>query len=178
MCFVVLVFIIVAIVMLVGSSIFNYIMSGGFDTVAAVTIIGIVFLVMSGVMLTIIIIYYRAVLRVLGGIKKGLSGAPVFTLPSIGVFTVMICIMIGCTLLSTLFSAMLPPSYFEVMNSEILHDMPEVFLSIYGPLLENTGTTVMLSAITTFVTNIGSILCIVVLNRFNGKLKLSRPTLY
>jgi len=137
-------------------------------------VIGFIILLFTAIMLTYAIIYYRSILRVLTGIRNGLSGKPIYSLPGIKVFTVLLCISIGSTVLS-LFTSL---STLSVMSGDVysnmfssLYDLPDELYNIIEPFLANFGRNLILSAISVIVSNAGTLMCIIVLNRFNNRLK-------
>jgi len=141
---------------------------------AVFIILGITFVIVTGIILVFGILYFRSAMRVLGGIKEGLTGAPVFQLPGIKLLTVLFCITIGFTLLVALFSPLVAPAIFDEMYS----DLPDIFRDTFKPFIAIPGVSIVLSSIFTVVANAGSLLCVIVLNRFNGRLKLMAPTPY
>jgi len=141
------------------------------------SIIGIVLLITTGIMLTLAIFYYRSILRVLNGIRNGLMGGPVFQLPSIKVFTVFACIFIGFSVLSSLINMITYPILLGGSITDMysaLYSLPHEIRRFIEPLIANIELRIILTSISALVTSAGSILCIIVLNRFNNRLKASQ----
>jgi len=141
---------------------------------AVFTALGVVILIATVMALILVIFYFRSILRVLNGIRNGVTGGPVFELPGIKAFTVFICIFTGVSLFSALIYVVAYPIIFGDSISNMystLYSLPYEFRRFIEPFVTSMELRVVLSSISSFVTNVGSIILVIVLNRFNNKLK-------
>jgi len=172
-CILVLALIILSIALFLGAFATGAFMNGGTAQII-MNVIGVTLLITAAIVLVFTILYLRSVLRLLNGIRDGLSGKPVFSLPGIKFFTVFTCIMLGFALLSSLSTLSTLSTYTGDMYASTLStlsDLPDEFATIFEPFLTNTGFIYVISLISGIAANIGTLLYIIGLNRFNKSLR-------
>ncbi|MCL2838863.1 MAG: hypothetical protein FWE04_07380 [Oscillospiraceae bacterium] len=134
-------------------------------------IVGIVFLVVMVIMILYIIFYYSALLRLLSGIRNGIKTNVFTPIRGVTAFSVITFITVGFGILGSI--VMIAMSGF--MNDLIMDAMWYMdpwMQDIYRPLMGMFAPGMMvISGLFTLVTYVGTIICVVVLNKFNGSLK-------
>jgi len=177
MCILVFIIFIMAFIMLVAGTItFDYYMD---NSPGLMNGIGVAFLITAIIVLLVLIFYYRALFQIFNGIKGGMMGRPVFKLDGVVLFTVFMGISIGLGLLTAIINVfILPPVSNDVYYSlySALYDMPSDLRNVLEPIFISTLDTALYSTIASTLSNVGTLLCIIVLNRFNGRLKTDRLT--
>jgi MFS family permease len=146
----------------------------------ALMIVGILFLPFSGILVVYIVIYYKALLKLLSGIQRGISSNVFVPLPGIKAFTVITYIAVGIAALGAfvmLGIAVSGPLYTYDMYYW-MHDLPWESQQILGSFIGSFYgiASLALSSLSTLITQAGTVLCVIVLNRFNNSLK--RESLY
>ena len=159
MCFIPLGILAVAVLIITGGGLLGF---GG----AMVT--GIAMLPVAAGSAAVIIIYYRAVLRIIGGIRAGLSQGIMQPLRGVKVFTVFTFIFISFAILFALIS-FLVLSVLGGLVGDFMYYVPSEYSFVLDMLLPSAATA-GLSALCAAAVNVGKILCVVSLNRFNNNL--------
>jgi len=171
-CLIVLALIIASIALFLGAFATGVFVSGNTAQIV-MNILGVSLLIGAAVAMVFIILYFRSVLRVLNGIRDGLSGKPVFTLPGIKFLTVYTCITIGSTLLSSLSNLSTlflynGDSYYNMYSS--LNELPDELFYFLRSLM-TSGYNLVFLTICGVVASVGTLFFIIVLNRFNKSLR-------
>jgi len=141
-----------------------------YGVAGVLSIVGVTLLVVAALATPIIIVYFRSVLRVLNGIRRGILGHPTFELPGIKVFTVFMCIFVGFSVLNaliygTLYSPMSDEMYYSAFSS-----LPYEFRYVFDSFVGDVGRNLALTSISMLVSNAGTVILIIILNRFNNRL--------
>ncbi|MDR0326168.1 MAG: zinc ribbon domain-containing protein [Oscillospiraceae bacterium] len=132
--------------------------------------IGFVGLLITGGIVTFSIIYFRATLKVVGGIRNGIERNTFDAIPDISVFSILSYIGIGFSVLNGLMTA----ASFRAIN-EALWSLPSDIGNIIRPLLMGgSGSTATFYVFFSLVASAGTVICIIVLNQFNNSLKNNR----
>ena len=163
MCLVFLLLLLVSVLMIVGGS-----MIRSYIDIDIVTSVGIILLVITAVVLTFVLIYFSAILRVLNGIRRNIIGNIIKPIRGVNTFSVFIYIFIGISILSALVS-FFALSAVNNYISEIFSNIPNDFSTAFEQIIPSTAQST-LSGFLTLATNVGTILCVATLNRFNGSI--------
>ena len=154
----------VLLILIIGFSSFsltaNYISFDGADPSA----FGFLALFTAGIMLTIIIIYFKALLKVIGSIKYGIINNSLKVLSSVNVFSILAYISIA---LSSLINLIVAFSFNEILDV-LVFEFPEFmeFLIEAVP----TQSDLLISVFLTLAADLGLVLCIVCLGKLNKSL--------
>jgi len=142
----------------------------GSDAAIGMYVGAFISLIVTAGMVTIIIIYFRAIMRVLSGIRYNLLTNSFFEFPSIKVFTILAYIGIGFTVLSSIIGLFGLAAANEFIY-EMLYDMPyevrEVLSGFFN--FEVLMGTAVISTIFNLAANAGIVVCLVSLNRLNNE---------
>ena len=132
----------------------------------------LVMLIPIAVLMAWTIIVFIAFMKVLKGLREGIERNSDKQLSGIMVYSIMRCVEVGLTALSSIISAVAIGVLLE-MVSEILDELLAFLPSEFSGFLsfEGIGITILLSALLTLVVSVGQIITIVVLNQYNGSLK-------
>jgi hypothetical protein len=144
--------------------------------------LGVILLVIAAVTVTILIFYYRAVLRLIDGIRDGIIRNVLFPLPSVTAFIVFMSIFTGFTVIAAL-GGSVTIGVANEMVSGFIGDLLSVFP---GELLEILNIDQFadspfgspLKALLPLVKSAGIIMLLVALGQFNNKLKIAMYNLY
>jgi len=162
-------FSIAALFILIGGSIFTIWASTEDGAIAA--IFGIMFLVILVFMILYIVFYYSALLRLLSGIRNGIIQNVFTPIRGVTAFSVISFITVGFGILFTIGMIAMSGFMTEWMMDAMWYMEPWM-QDIYGPMIQAFAPgTMIISMLFTLMTYIGTIICIVVLNKFNGSLK-------
>ena len=129
---------------------------------------GSAMLLVTGGVVAFIVIYYKAILSVISGIRDGIMRNLFNPLPGIKTFTILAYIGIGVSVLFTSLSSFLLPQYMNM----IIYAIPSDYQDIVESMLPSSGSGFTLFF--TLVMNAGIVVCIVVLNQFNNSLLYNR----
>ena len=128
-------------------------------------LLGVVCVIAAGVIVTIHVLYLRAILGVLDSIRQSFYSNIMAPLKGIGTFTVLTYISVGLTVFGSITTAVIA---FQLRRALAL--LPDFFLSFIDfPSM----APVILDTIFTLVICGGIVVCVVALNMFNNKI-LSR----
>jgi hypothetical protein len=130
--------------------------------------VGLIALLVAGGMVTFIIIYFKAVLQMLGGLSNGIAYNSFNPLPGIKTFTLLTYIMVGFTVLGALATIIAVSAAASFVNS-LLWQMPDFIRSTVAGLFPQTGVLAF-QTMCTLMTAAGTVMCIIVLNQFNDKI--------
>jgi len=161
-CLVTLMLLIIALAMLIGASALN---QGFYYGSGIMVIVGIVLLVFIAIMIVFTIVYYRAILGIIGGIRNGILYNTSKPLRGVGVFSVLAYIGAGCAVLFALASIATSGA-----ANEVLYSLPSEYWSLYEPVMDSLAGGTALSVVFTAIYNIGTVICVTVLRRFNNSL--------
>jgi len=169
-CLVALVFLIVSVALLIGS---GAVRQGPYYGTGVLSAIGIAFLVLTVIIVVFIIIYYRAILRIFRGIRDGIMYNYLTPLRGVGVFSVLTYIGLVFSIIAAI-GMISSAGFINNLVSDAINSIPMDYFGISGGLLGSVANTNIFSSLCTIIHSLGSILCIVVLNRFNNSLKYHR----
>jgi len=151
------------------SALSNYgIASWASDAAEFIRMIGFVLLIATGVFILVIVIYFRSILKILSAIKRGLFSNTFSVLPCVGIFTALTFIGILFSLVSAIAGVAGGTFAKSLYNS---FDLPSQVQGFLNPIVYNFVDSAVLSGLFSIAANIGIILCIVALLRFNSALK-------
>jgi hypothetical protein len=131
--------------------------------------IGIIALLIAGGMVTFIIIYFKAVLQMLAGISRGITYNTFNPLPGIKVFTILTYIMVGFSVLGAI-TTIIAVSAAATFVNQILWQLPDYVRDIVGGSIFPPSGELAFQTMCTLMTAAGTVMCIIVLNRFNEKI--------
>ena len=149
----------------------------GTDEIASfvLTTVGLVFLAAVALIVIFFVFYFRSLMKVFSGIRRGLTDDAVRPLKGVTFQVVLAYIGIVFLLLGILATAAVLLIDRSVMNVAI-ENMPREYQSMLGSF-RNTLTNPLLYLITIapgLVTQVGAIMCLTLLSRFNKSLKRDR----
>ena len=138
--------------------------------------VSLVIFIVAGGLLTIAIMYFKAILRVLNGIKDNMLHDTFNMLEGVTVVTVLTCIFSALSIIFLLILAALDGFFVSLANGtlpdEIMREIPpevvNAFAEQYGT---GAGSGFLVSTLFTLVSLTGGIICLVVLNKFNNEIK-------
>jgi len=171
LCLVVFVFLIAAIAMMIGANSAGR-MGMGFDGMGFM-IVGIVFMAVTVIMLAIIIIYYKAILGILRDIRIGIMTNNPVPLRGVGVLKFFVYVGAAFTLLGS-FAMLGSAGIVDRYLNDMIYSMPYEYWDIFGVFTNAITANASLSAITSIITSAGTVICVVVLGKFNSNLKYGR----
>jgi len=131
----------------------------------AVTAAGLFALLIAAGAVVFIVIYFKAVLKILTGIRNGLTYNSFTPLPEMKRFTILTYIMVGFAVLSAIMTA----AAIGLMHN-VLGMLPDFLYSAMASMLLASPATAALNLLLTLSYNAGIVMCIIVLNQFNNKL--------
>ena len=159
-CFVPLIALVLSVVAMTGGSVF------GIDGVMAV---GIILLLLTAGTAVLVIIYYKAVFRVVGGIREGLVKNTVKPLRGLNAFSVLTYIFVGFSILFGVIS-LLAVSVIGRLIGDIMNYLPSGLYAVMEQIVPSAAS-VGISLICTAAINVGTVICVVSLSRLNNNLK-------
>ena len=137
------------------------------DGAGVLMAVGFFVLLLGGVLAVFMVIYYRALFRLIGGIRNGITYdtyTPLTPLPGVKIFSILAYISVGFTVLSTIISNV------AVRNiGSFARQIPPDMRAMLEPYMDSMSNNTF-STIFNLMTSAGIILCIVVLNKFNNSL--------
>jgi len=159
-----------------ANSIINYF--GGVDSSEIITAVGVIGLLITGGLLTLFVIYFKAVLHMIRGIRNGILYNSFSPLPGIKVFSIITYIVVGFSVIAAFTGAVNPGlehAFMSGFNSGLNSAMGDFSGFGFG---ESMSATVphglsALNSLFSLIENAGTVLFLIVLHRFNGKI-LSR----
>ena len=160
--FVALVMLILSVVFIAGAGVDPSYYTGYLNG-SYMIILGIMFLIIVAIAVTLIVIYYRSVLMLISGIRKGIANNSFNPLPGIKTFSIFTYIIVVFAVLSTLLMAVSAGSINTLMNDAYGSiEAIKPYISSY--------TVSAFSIVSTLASNAGIVICVIVLNRFNNSL--------
>ena len=135
---------------------------------SGVAAFGFFLLLLSGGIIAVSIIYFRSVMKVIGSIRYGIINNSFNPLSGLNVFSILAYLSI---VISILFSLIMLFSYqgFVGFFYDHLYELPRVFRELVYQLIPS-GRNVAFSSLFSIASNIGIILCIFSLGKFNESL--------
>jgi hypothetical protein len=130
--------------------------------------VGLIALLVAGGMVTFIIIYFKAVLQMLGGLNHGVTYNTFNPLPGIKTFTILTYIMVGFSVLGALMNIIAVSAASSFVN-QILWQLPDFMRGVVGGIFPSSGVLAF-QTMCTLMTAAGTVMCIIVLNQFNEKI--------
>ena len=128
---------------------------------------GFIGLLVAGGLVTFIVIYFKAVLTTLTGLRHGLMSNGFVTLPGIKTFSILTYIMVGFAVLGAIISII---STFALSAFyPILYALPDFLADIVWGMFPSPAV-VAFTTMFTLVYNAGIVLAIVALNQFNSRM--------
>ena len=158
-CFIPLAILILSIAAMTGGSVFG---------VDGVMVVGIILLLLTAGITILIIVYYRAVFRVIGGVRSGLVHNTIKPLRGLKTFSVMTFIFIGFAVLFSI-TSIFAVSAIGSMIGDIMFYIPGELTFIIEQIIPSAATA-LLTAICTIAANAGTVICVISLNRLNNNL--------
>jgi len=161
-----LVLLIISIALFAGAS---QVGRGFYEVSGVITVVAFIALLAAGGFVTYIVIYFRAVLRIIDGIRKGFISNSFKSLPGINVFTMLTYIGVGFTVLGSLISVAFIGSVYGMIY-EVIYFLPHDLRGIINPFIGSISSNAF-STFMTLVTSGGIVVCVVALNQFNATLR-------
>ena len=128
------------------------------------TLVGLIALLVAAGAVVFIIIYFKAVLKILTALRNGITYNSFAPIPELGRFTILTYIMVGFAVLS---SVVIIASMSFAHN--LLYNLPDFFADILRSAIPSQST-MALDMIMTLAYNAGIVIPIVVLNQLNARL--------
>jgi len=128
---------------------------------------GLIGLLVAGGLVTFIVIYFKAVLTTLTGLRHGLTTNGFVTLPGIKTFTILTYIMVGFAVLGAIIGIIGTFALYSVMGP-LLNTLPGFVADMVWGMFPSQAV-VAFTTLFTLVYNAGIVMAIVVLNQFNNK---------
>ena len=169
LCLFMLVMFIVVIALMIGAGMSSQIDLFGGIFSGVMVAVGIILLIILAGAIIIIVFYYRSVFRIISGIQNGIRNNIIYPLRSIKFFSVLTYIGAVFSVLSAVFSF----GSMRVFN-EAIYSLPSEFSGFIEPIAGTLTGHGALSAILTIIGSVGTVLCVMVLNRFNNSLMYDR----
>lgn len=133
--------------------------------------IGFFMLLIAGGVVVFAIIYFRALLGIIKGLRNGITYNIFQPLPSVKIFSILTYIGVGISVFGALIT--IAATNFIMQNVwNVLQMIPRELHSIITPLIDGLSNTAI-STFFTLVTSGGIVVCLVVLNQFNNSLQAS-----
>ena len=154
---------------------------GGAET-ALFAILGGILFVIFAIVITFLILYYKSLLQLLGGIKKNIKFNTFAPIRGVTMFSVLSYISIGLGILGAIGTAAISgfmQVFFDDMMRQVMQEMPYYMQSEFYYALDAVGFVlspgfIALSMLVSLATYAGMIVLIVTLNKFANELKQGR----
>ena len=169
MCLVILAMLIVAAAFMIGSSFFG----PGYYNSGILIGVGVGLLIGMAVALVIAIVYFKAVFGVIKGIRNGIYRNIVSPLRGVTLFSVFAYIGAVSTIITSLTSSFVSAASTGWID-EMLNILPGEYQGFYGSLMGTLPNYNVLYMLFTLMLSVGTVLCVIVLGRFNNSLKYNR----
>ena len=144
-----------------GSAVSSLIGAGGGIT----AIIGIVLLLVGAALVTVNVLYYKSIVKILGGIELGITQNVFQPLPDIKFFTLLTYITVGLSALGALISMVISIALGTYVRT-VTRALPDFIGNTVEDILGVGGLP--FAEIFTLTGLAGIILCVIVLNKFNS----------
>lgn len=136
---------------------------------ALLPMFGFVILLIAGGLVTYIILYFQAVLGMIGGIRANIISNTFHPLAGIKRFTILTYIGVGFSVLTTLFS-LLASAILTGLINQLLWNMPAFIAEIANDFIRGIFSPNPINALMSLALNGGIVVCIVAVNAFNATL--------
>ena len=130
--------------------------------------IGLIAILVAGGMVTFIVIYFKAVLTMLGGIRNGLMTNGFVPLPEIKTFTILTYIMVGFSVLGAIVG-IIATFALNALLGPVLYMLPGFLADIVWGMFPSPAV-VAFTTLFELAYNAGIVVAIVVLNKLNGRI--------
>ena len=129
---------------------------------------GLIGILLAGGLVTFIVIYFKAVLTTLSGLRNGLMTNGFVTLPGIKTFSILTYIMVGFAVIGAIFTIIGTFAFYSLVGP-FLGILPGFLADVVWGIFPSP-TVVIFTTLLTLVYNAGIVIAIVALNQFNSKM--------
>jgi len=131
----------------------------------AVTVAGLFAVLIAAGAVVFIVIYFKAVLKVLTGIRNNITYNSFNPLPEIKRFTILTYIMVGFSVLSTILIAAATGFMHNTLRM-----LPDYIYDVVHEMVISSPATAAVELLLELSSSAGIVICIIVLNQLNNKL--------